>query len=262
MLDVKEQIDEMLNVGAGTEAPSTEAAATEAAVTETPGTEAPGTEAPGTEAPTTEAPIEDEEKKRLMEENERLRKQIEDSLSPKTSAPGTKAPSTEAPIEEIDFLGEDVDLDELTRDTKVLNALLNKIYSEGIKASRAYQESTLRSIPDIVKNSISVQSTLRKEVESFYSRNKDLEPFKKVVANVYEELAAENPDWTIAKIFESVEEETRKRLELHKKAGSTGTPTTEAPRKPKFANVKGRQARQKHKTDSLLDEIDEMNKEI
>lgn len=280
---IKEQIDAMLDIGSGTEAPSTEsvatnapstesvvtnapstnapstsAPATQAPGTETPGTKAPATSAPATDAPTTAAP-EDDELKRVKEENERLRKQVEDSQRKVT--PKTKAPTTAPPVEEIDFLGEGVDLDELTRDAKTFNALLNKVHKMNVESSRKFQETTLRNIPDIVKSNVAIQATLKKKVEDFYDTNKDLKSFKKVVSAVYEELAAENPDWNVDKIFNEVETETRKRLELHKKAASTKAPTTRAPRGPNFPKTKTSRQRQKPKTSALLSEIDEMNKE-
>ena len=276
--DIKKQIDDMLNVGSGTDAPSTQAAATNAPGTESmvtnapstnaPSTRAPGTAAPGTEAPVTKAPVteapttaapEGGELTRIKEENERLRQQVEDSQ--RKVAPKTTAPTTAFPVEEVDFLGSDTDLDELTRDARVFNTLLNKVHKAGIEAGRKFQETTLRNIPDIVKSNVTIQATLKKKVEDFYDESKDLKPFKKVVSAVYEELQAENPDWDIDKIFKETETETRKRLELHRKATSTDAPTTKAPRDPVFPKTKTSRQRRAPKTSPLLSEIDEMNKE-
>ena len=271
--EIKDQIDAMLNIGEPTltEAPFTEPVATEAPGTTAPGTSAPGTEspkttapstdAPATSAPTTEAPA-DDELKRIKKENDELRKKLNESAVKKTFK--TKAPTTATPFEEIDFLGEDIDLDDLTRNSSVFNKMLNKVYKMGVEASRKFQETTLRNIPEIVKSNVVVQATLKKKVDEFYEANKDLKPFKKVVASVYEELASENPDWDIVKTFNETEKETRKRLELHKKAGaSTHAPTTDAPRKgPKFPKTKSSRERQKPKTSHLLSEIDKMNENL
>lgn len=271
---IKDQIDAMLKIGepTATNAPFTEAVATETPGTEAPGTEAPGTNspstnapgtsAPATDAPTTEAPKEDDEIEKIKKENESLREQLNKSAEKKPVS--TKAPTTAVPFEEVDFLGKDVDLEELTRDPSMLNKLLNKVFKMGSETSRKFQETTLRNIPDIVKSNVLAQSTLKKKVEEFYTGNKDLKPFKKVVAAVYEEIASENPDWKLDDIFKSVEEETRKRLELHKKAGAvTSVPTTEAPRKgPRFPKTKSSRSRQKPKTSHLLSEIDKMNESL
>lgn len=261
--DVKEQIEEMLSVGDSTvtSAPATESAATEAPGTESPGTEAPGTkipetEAPSTDAPTTEAPA-DDELERIKKENDELRKKLSESTVKK--APKTKAPTTAAPFEEIDFLGKDIDLDDLTRDSSVFNKMLNKVYKMGVDASRKFQETTLRNIPEIVKSNVVIQATLKKKVNEFYDDNTDLKPFKKVVATVYEELASENPDWEMGKIFDETEKETRRRLELQKKAKTPGQ-GKEKHEKPKFPKTKSsRSGRQKPNTSPLLEDIDKMN---
>jgi len=273
--EIKDQIDAMLNIGepsvtdapfteapSATDAPGTEAPGTDVPKTEVPSTDAPGTSAPATDAPTTEAPNENSELEKIKKENEALREQLNKASEKKSAS--TKAPTTAVPFEEVEFLGNDIDLDELTRDPKMLNKLLNKVFKMGSEASKKFQETTLRNIPDIVKSNVLAQSTLKKKVEDFYTGNKDLKPFKKVVAAVYEEVASENPDWELDKIFKSVEEETRKRLELHKKAGVvTSAPTTNAPKKgPNFPKAKSSRSRQKPNTSRLLSEIDKMNETL
>ena len=269
--EIKDQIDAMLNVGeptvteapytdsVATEAPGTELPGTEAPKTESSSTEAPGTEAPATSAPATEVPKEDELEK-IKKENEALRKQVEEGH--KKKEPETKAPTTEVPFAEVDFLGNDVDLDELTRSPDLFNKILNKVYKLGSDASKQFQETTLRNIPDIVKSNVVAQATLKKRVDEFYETSEDLKPFKRVVAAVYEELASENPDWKLDKIFSEVEVETRKRLELHKKAGATSAPTTDAPKGPRFPKTKSSRSRQKPNTSPLLDDIDKMNETL
>jgi len=271
--EIKDQIDAMLNIGepTATDAPFTESVVTKAPGTEAPGTEAPstksvttdapGTSAPATDAPTTEAPVDDELEK-MKREIEALRTKLNETQEKKP--PATKSPTTEVPYKEIDFLGKELDLDDLTRDPDILNKILNKVYKMGSDASKQFQETTLKNIPDIVKSNVVAQATLKKKVDEFYTENKDLKPFKKAVAAVYEELASENPDWKLDKIFNETEKETRKRLELQKKAGATSAPSTEAPKRksPRFPGTKSSRSRQKPNTNSLLSEIDKMNEII
>jgi hypothetical protein len=202
-----------------TDAPGTQAPGTQAPGTESPGTEAPGTEAPGTQAPSTEAPAEDSRDKELRELREELEKLKEGPKS--TKAPGTKAPSTEPPIGEEDFIGE-IDLDDLTRDPKQFNQILNTIYKKAREAARGEIkggiESVIRSIPDITKNTIAVQAQLAKARDDFYKENKDLLPWSKSVAAVMEEMIAENPDKRYDELLPSVATEVRKRLNLQKQA--------------------------------------------
>jgi len=183
-----------------------------------------------------------DELKTLQEENERLRKQVENAHVKKTPEPDPPAdpePDPEPePIQEIDFLGSDLDLDELSRDPKVFNTILNKVLQAGIEQGQRMQEDTVRGIPDIVKSNITTQTALKKEVDKFYTDNEDLKPFKKVVAVVYEELTAENPEWKMSELFENVGKEARNRLELHRKAITPDPEPGDPKLKPKFPKSK------------------------
>ena len=243
----------------GTSAPGTESPGTEAPGTSAPGTEAPGTSAPGTEAPTTEVPAEDEKDKTIRELREKLALKEE---GPKTSAPKTEAPTTEIPLtfEELDFL-KDLDFDELTRDPKEFNKLLNALYQKAVVDTRkGLGEGVLRSIPDIVRANVTAITNLQKASEDFYADNKDLKPFKKVVAVVFEEFASDNPGKKYSEILEDVGPEVRKRLELHLKA--TKPDDKEAP--PKLPRKKGKSGGtgKEPETTPLVNELDEMNKTL
>ena len=119
-------------------------------------------------------------------------------------------------VEEIDFL-KDHDLDEVTRDPAAFNKLLNAVLMKGVELgegrSRKGDESVLRSMPEIVKKNIEVVTNLKKMSDQFYTENKDLAPFKKVVAVVFEEKLAENSDKTYEEVLKDVGAEVRKRLE-------------------------------------------------
>lgn len=234
---ILEDLDAMSNAlnADGTDAPSTESVVTKAPGTEAPTTEvpeefktnAPSTEVSATEAPTTEAP---NEIALLRAEIELLKEGKKED--PKT----TKAPSTDAPYSEEDFLGT-MDLDELTRDPKQFNKLLNTIYKKAIDTARGEvrsgNENILKSIPDIVKNNVTVIASLKKASEEFYEENKDLVPFKKVVAAVFEEIAAENPDKSYIDNLKVVGEEVRKRLELKKVAIAKEKENNKGPKLPR-----------------------------
>lgn len=273
---VREDVDRMSRAfdtpeGAeGTEAPGTESASTEAPKTVVPGTEAPGTdapkteapgtdapktEAPETEAPTTEAPVEDESE-RLRRDNESLRDKLNKMTEPKEK-PGTSAPTTEAPVEAIDFL-KDLDLDELTRSPEEFNKLLNAVSSRGLGAfEKTMIEKILRAIPDIVKTNILTVNSLKEASEQFYEANKDLVPFKAVVAATYEEVASEDPGKSPSEYFKDVAEKARERLELYKEA----VKEDDKDKHPKLPHRKRqqRQVIQKPNTTPIEDEIDKMN---
>jgi len=242
----------------GTTAPGTEAPGTSAPSTEAPGTEAPSTNAPETVAPTTEAPGDEKSELELLkEQNELLRKQVEEFAGgPKPKPePETKtaAPTTEAPTEELDFIG-GADMEDITGDPKALNTLLNKVYAAGARSS---SEKVLKSIPDIVKANALQYSKLSNATTEFYKANEDLIPFKKTVAAIGLELSAEHPDWEIDKLMEEIGKESRSRLALHKKVTSE-TPT----KKPSFAKTpKGsKPKKEKPNLTPVQKEIEEMNR--
>ena len=167
------------------------------------------------------------------------------------------------PTAEIDFFKElNLDLDELTRDPSQFNKLLNTVLMKGVELSESHRmkgdETVLRSIPEIVKKNIETVSLLKKLSDEFYDKNKDLVPWKKVVAAVMEEKIAENSDKTYEEVLTIVAPEVRKRLALQLKAveDNKGKP-------PRLPNIKGqhRQSSQP-KTNSLLTELDEMDKSL
>jgi len=127
----------------------------------------------------------------------------------KPADPGPEKDKEEEP-KEHDFVG-DLDLDEATRDPKVLNTVLNNIYKKAMIDSRT---AIIKQLPTIVEERITVQNALKKLSEDFYSENSDLKGFPKVVALVYNELASANPNSTIQDIMKDVAPEVRKRLGL------------------------------------------------
>lgn len=161
-------------------------------------------------------------------------------------------------LEEQDFLG-DIDLDDLTRDPKEFNKILNKVFQQGVDTSRkVLGEGVLRSIPDIVKRNLVAQVNLQKASDKFYEDNSDLAPFKKVVATVFEEYASANPGKNYNDILKDVGPEARRRLDLQKKASIPKDPD----KPPRLRKPKGNAGRStdKPKTDPLLQELEDMNK--
>lgn len=266
--ELEEEIGKMIGAGTGVEEPLEPEPEPEPSPDPnpepepTPDPEPPTSEPDPEPEPDPESPSEESELEKIKGENEELRKKLDASFGKEEPPPPAEPPPAEPPpevIEEISFLEEDIDLDDLTRNKDTFNKLLNKVYKAGAESSRQFQENTLRSIPDIVKSNVTLQANLKKKVDEFYDSNKDLAPFKKAVAAVYEEIAAENPDWKMDKIFEEIGKETRKKLELHKKAEGKikEDPPSPSPRFPKTKS--SRTSRQKPDVSPLLEEIDKMN---
>jgi len=244
-----------------TAAPGTDPPGTSSPKTDAPKTKAPGTKAPGTKAPSTEAPKEDERDKTIRELREKLAaKETPKTKAPRTAAPRTSAPKTDVPVSDEDFLGE-VDLDELTRDPKLFNQLLNKVYRNAVKIARAEvkrgTETTVRAIPDIVKNNIALTTRLKKVHDEFYTENKDLVPWKTAVGTVMEEMMSADPSQTYKELLPKVADETRRRLALKKEAISKKEDPPKLPR-----SKGGPRQNLKPETDALQKEMDEMDEAL
>jgi len=229
--DVKSEIDSMLDTFEGKEpAPAPEL---EPEPTPEP-TPEPEPEPEPTPEPEPEPEPEPDDKDKIIDD---LRRQLnEGPKTPPTPTPPPEPPPPPKPtpitLEEHDFVG-DLDLDLLTSDKDTLNKLLNTVYSKGVTDSKTItSESVLLSIPDIVKTNITILNTLKEESDKFYAENADLQPFKRVVAAVFEDISSQNPDKKYGEILEQVGDEARKRLNLQKLATKPKPPADRPPKLP------------------------------
>lgn len=252
------EMDEAFGEPKGTEAPKTEVPGTTVPGTEVPGTESPSTkvpstDAPATKAPTTEAPAEDPRDVEMR----KLREEIDELKKAKEPEP-TKAPSTEAPIPEEDFLG-DVNLEDLDKEkfNKVLNAVYMKVIEFGKTLNKNTADNLIKSIPTITQNNQELVTKLKEINEKFYKDNKDLVPWKKTVAAVFGELAAEDPEASYEKILPKVADEVRERIGLQKP-----TPGNDDPPPPPKRGPGGKRQTTKGEPSAFDKEIDEMEKAL
>jgi hypothetical protein len=260
-LDVKGEVSEMLKAfGEQIDEPKVEDKVEDKETTSTtaPSTVAPSTESPSTESPTTDAPEEDEKDKLIRELREKLAEK-EKVKEPEPKQEPEPEPKKPEPIsfEDQDFIN-DLDLDDLSRDPKEFNKLLNTVYKKAITDTRnLLAENILRAIPEIVRANVTVMNNLKEASDEFYKNNQDLKSFKKVVATVFEEIASDNPGKPFETLFPMVADEARKRLDLHKQAIGP-----QATKPPKLPSRKGRVQipQETPNPNPLLSELDEMNK--
>lgn len=188
-----------------------------------------------------------------------LRQRLAEKETPAEEEEEEEVPvAEELTFEPQDFMG-DLEIDDVLADKESINELLNKVFQQGVRNSRdVVGEHILRDIPQIVKTNIALITEMSAASEKFYSEHKDLEPFKKVVATVFEEVQAENPDKGYEELLDTVGKEARKRLELHKE---TITPVEEkAPRLP--AKKGSRTVNEQPDTSPLEDELSDMTKVV
>jgi hypothetical protein len=200
----------------------------------------------------------DEKDKIIKALEERLAKLEEATKNLKEEPKEEEPKEKELKFDPQDFIG-DADVEEIVRDKESLNKLLNNVYTKAVGDARnMLGEKVLRSIPDIVKTNINIMTKLKEASEKFYDDNKDLKPFKKVVASVFEELTSKNPDKTYEDLLTEVGNEARKRLDLQKKAIEKEKGT------PKLPSKKGNIQRDSKKPDTspIQSEIDTMNKSL
>lgn len=273
-MGVKEEINEMFDAlerstdredTPATEEPVADDSPKDEHKDDAPTTEAPADE-PKTDAPSTTPPKEDDEVVRIKQENEDLRRKLaEKETKPVETKPIEKPPATDPPIADEDFI-KDIDLDEVIREPSAFNKILNSIYKKAVTFAsgevKKSQAETLQTVPSMVISDIERQKTLKEMTDKFYSTNKDLEPFKKVVGVVFEELASQNPGKPLIEVLEKVGDETRKRLEL-KKPDAKPTKADDKDDPPPLPRKKGGRITQpKPDGNSLVSEIDAMNKVV
>lgn len=215
-----------------------------------------------------EEEVEETDKDKIIENlRARLNEKLEEKplVEKKEEEPKEKpADKKEEPLklEDQDFIG-DLDLEDLTRDKTAFNKILNAVYTKGVNDSkRIATEGVLNTIPDIVKHNLTLFTTLKEASDTFYSENKDLVPFKRVVAAVFEEIAAKNPDKKYAELMNLTAPEARKRLELHKQAVKGEKPDDKGGKPPRLPGAKGGQRQtpsQRPNTSAIEKEISEMN---
>ncbi len=160
-------------------------------------------------------------------------------------------------LEEVDFMG-DLDMEEVTSDSQVLNKLLNKVYGAGVDHGQGLREGVLKSIPPVIKSVVVQQSAMLAASDAFYNDNPDLDTVdrKRIVGLTAESLLSEHPEYNLEKLFEETEKKVRVTLNLKKKAT-----TRSKDDKVSFARkTKGKKKLEtKPKLTELQQDLDDMN---
>lgn len=152
----------------------------------------------------------------IRKQNEMLLQRIEE-LSGKIMEPAKQPEQqqqdqTKSDI--IDIVGED-DLDDILASKELFNAAITKAMI--VAEERAIQK-ILVSIPHIVSKHTQQQLMIKQATDEFYRDNPDLEPVKKTVAAVANEIYSTNPQLSVVEIFQKSAEKTREILGLRKQA--------------------------------------------
>lgn len=202
-----------------------------------------------------------EEANEIDESVETLRKSVEEAYStpvPKKEEKEDK-PSALEIKEETFFTGTSDDLEDLTRDPKAFNALLNSIYKKATEQGHSLAiESFMKSAPQIMKTQVAHHVAMKGAIDNFYAENEDLVPYKKVVAGLATKIAAANPELTFPKLLKATEQVARKKLSLMKK-----TEEGDKNKGPKFPRTpSGKRVGSKSELSGMAKEIEEMEKAL
>jgi hypothetical protein len=139
----------------------------------------------------------------------------------------------------LKFIPSNEVFDEVMKDSNNFNAVLTSVVNTAV-------ERSLRLMPQIATQLVEQQMNLKTAVNSFYTDNKDLEPHKKYVGFVANEISAQHSDWGLQQILQETEKEVRNRLKLNRVVNgdltvgqtSVGTSHT-APSNPGFVPGSG-----------------------
>ncbi len=215
-------------------------------------------ETPPTPVKETPPPATDERDKKITE----LIAELAVLKAAQQTPPKPDEKSPEPPkIEDQDFIGE-LDLDDVTREPKEFNKLLNNVYQKGRAES---EKAIIEQLPNMISQHVSTVLALQEAGRTFYESNKDLQPFKNVVRVVFDELAKENKNETFEGIMSKVAPEVRKRLNLPTQKAADPVlpekkedPGEKPPKLPGKSGSAGK-AREQQKPDALQSEIGDMN---
>jgi hypothetical protein len=157
---------------------------------------------------------------KLALENARNEAQVSEQDQPTTPA-------------EHNFL-EGVDLDDVLSDAQGLNRVLVNVYNKGLAdASARAAEQVMRSLPKLITTYVTQQTTMAEMVKDFYRENPDLEPVKRTVAAVANEISAESPGMPLQELFVEAAKRTRQVLNIQARTnGATKVPANT--QKPAF----------------------------
>ena len=152
--------------------------------------------------------------KDLKEREEKLLERIEAVTVP-AQKPVTEPPPEEVLPEVVKGVLEGLDIDEVVSKPEVFEKVMTEVQR---RTQIATTESVLRAIPQLIIKQVQQQNMLRDAATEFYTAHEDLAHVKQTVGAVANEVQAENPEWSMAKIFEETAPRTRKLLGMKEQA--------------------------------------------
>jgi len=197
-------------------------------IEETPPADEPSEEPP-VETPTDgePAPSPASEIQMLKEQNAKLLKLIAEGGVPDAEAPPAASAPTATPqpgpapaeitVAGLDEMLESMDFDDVMDNKDSFRKFVTKL-AVSIK-TQAIEEGTQRalvSMPQVVSGAVQRQATLRDVANRFYKDNPELMPVKRYVAQVANQISAQNPELTLGDIMKKAAEQAYNTLGIVK----------------------------------------------
>lgn len=117
-------------------------------------------------------------------------------------------------VPEFNFV-QDVDMDELMTNPKLLNTMLNQAAKHG--AQFAYEQS-LKVAPTKITPVVQKKVSEAQKVESFFSKNADIAQFRPYFTTVAQDVFNEDPTMSVDKLLNETAKRVRKDLNLTTRA--------------------------------------------
>lgn len=127
-------------------------------------------------------------------------------------------PPVVPPVPEVkEFKGflDGEDIDDIVSDPKKFEAVLGRVREQ---TRNDVIEHVFRAIPTLIVKQVQQQTLIKSAVDDFYKENKDLIAVKRVVGEIANDVAADNPKLTLREVFDKAAEKTRETLGLKKEA--------------------------------------------
>ena len=183
-------------------------------VESTTATEPPATTVPEGATPTAPTTTTPE-----LSEVEALKKQIEtlttlvDTMSgtAKVAPTTTETPAVEVKIPELEDLFKDMDFDAVMESKENFVKFFKDAMA--VVKEQAKQE-TLVNLPNVVRDSVQRQTSIRDVATEFYTTYPELKKVKQYVAHVANTVSAEQPEWNISQVLEEAAKRTKETLNL------------------------------------------------
>jgi hypothetical protein len=173
----------------------------------------------------------------LTEQIKTLSAKIAELSTPKPAAEPVKAepPKPEPPVLTMGFFKDKAEYEAAFEKPEVMSEVMDRVK---VAAKVEAVQAVLKSLPQVINNTIKAQLEVQARVTDFFKENEDLKAHKDFVGYVSNDLSGKNPDWTLAKLFEELPKEVRKRIGLKEEAptpaqgGPAQPPRSRTPRTP------------------------------